>query len=200
MRQGRHPGGFVLPGRLEHQALRQRLETVVGHRGGLPEEQLFYPPDIPDNDGPPWPLSPSHGAWNGIDWRQFDHMSILKRYDWRLIDLLLPRWFFSQDWWMYQHDVRHTGHASGASDICAANVSGLYLHATANVDGPVVTKPSIVDGKIYIGSGKEAGTGGTLYKIDLATGSIEHSLPTSGSAYYSVAGIGGSPAVVGDRV
>ena len=102
---------------------------------------------------------------------------------------------------MYQHDQSHTGHASGASDIAAASVSGLYLHATVDVDGPVVTKPSIVDGKIYIGSGKQGGGGGTLYKIDLSTGSIEHSLATAGTAFYSwVSGIGGSPAVVGDHV
>ena len=64
-----------------------------------------------------------------------------------------------------------------------------------------MTKPSIVDGKVYVGSGKQGGTGGTLYKIDLASGVIERTLATLGTAFYSwISGIGGSPAVVGNRV
>jgi outer membrane protein assembly factor BamB len=77
----------------------------------------------------------------------------------------------------------------------------MYLHAAVTVDGPVISKPCIVDGKVYVGSGKQGGAGGTLYKIDLASGTVEHSVTTSGSAYYTwVSGIGGSPAVVGNRI
>ena len=68
------------------------------------------------------------------------------------------------------------------------------------VAGPVYTKPSVVDGKIYVGS-TETGVGGTLYKIDLYTGVIEGAFATPIlPATYSIRGVGGSPAVVGDRV
>jgi outer membrane protein assembly factor BamB len=199
MGMGGHPRGFLLPGGLKLEQLRKRLQTLEVPPGGLPEEQLFTPPTAPRNGEPPWNTSPNAGPWRGVDWRTLNPLDIWKHS--AIVDHLLPPWLFSQDWWMYQHDIRHTGHASGLSDITASTVSGLYLHSTTAVDGPVITKASIVDGKIYIGSGKWGGSGGTLYKIDLSTGAVEHSLPTSGMAHYSwFSGIGGSPAVVGDRV
>src|SRR5262249_32824252 len=135
-----------------------------------------------------------------IDWRPLTRFEIWKYLDEDIVAVLLP-WLFSQNWWMYQHDPRHTGHNSGASDIQSTNVCHMYRHRTGTVDGPVVTKPSIVDGKVYVGSGKSGGTGGTLYKIDLYTGAVDHTLPTTGSAFYSwVSGIGGSPAIASNRV
>jgi outer membrane protein assembly factor BamB len=70
------------------------------------------------------------------------------------------------------------------------------------VDGTVFSKPSIVDGKIYVGSGRAPNetAGGTLHKIDLATGNVEGTFATSGFAFYPWQGIGGSPSVVGGRV
>jgi outer membrane protein assembly factor BamB len=200
MGPGRHPLGFRLPGGVNLAELRKRVERLQVPPGGLPEEQLFYPPEIPRNGEPPWDTPPDAGPWRGVDWRGFDHLSIWKDLRHEFFDHVLPPWLFSQDWWMYQHDERHTGHASGLTDISATTVSGLYLHKTVAVDGPVVSKPSIVDAKVYVGSGKSGGSGGTLYKIDLYTGTIEHALATSGMAHYGIAGIGGSPAVVGDRV
>jgi hypothetical protein len=200
MGPGRHPLGFRLPGGVEFEELRKRIERLKVPPGGLPEEQLFYQPDIPRNSEPPWNISPDTGPWMGVDWRSYHHLSVWKKLRPDLLDFVLPPWLFSQDWWMYQHDERHTGHASGLSDISAATVPNLYLHKTVDVDGPVVSKPSIVDGKVYIGSGKSGGAGGTLYKIDLYTGTKEHALTTSGMAHYGIAGIGGSPAVVGNSV
>jgi len=199
MGTGGHPLGFVLPGRADLDGLRKRLKSLTTPRG-LPEEELFRQPEPPRNGEPPWDLPPRASPWSGVDWRTLAHLTVWDHARTGYLDHILP-WLFSNDWWMYQHDIQHSGHASGLSDIRATTVGGLYLHATVAVDGPVVTKPAVVDGKIYIGSGKAGGVGGTLYKIDLASGMIEHSVPTSGSAFYSwVSGIGGSPAVVGDRV
>jgi outer membrane protein assembly factor BamB len=201
MGTGGHPGGFLLPGGLTFEEFRKRrLERLVVPQGGLPEEALFFPPHIPRNGEPPWDSPGGREPWRGVDWRTLDHLKVW-RLDPSIVYWLLPPWLFSRDWWMHQHDVRHTGHASGASDITGSTVSNLYLHATASVDGPIVTKPSIVGGKVYFGSGKDGGVGGTLYRIDLATGAIENSLTTTGTAFYSwVSGIGGSPAVVGNRI
>jgi len=200
MDTGGHPRGFLFPGGTTFAAFRRRLERLKPPPGGLPEEHLFFPPILPRNGEPPWDR-PSERPWTGVDWRTFDHLPIWKHFPHGPFHPHLPPWLFNHDWWMYQHDLQHSGHASGLSDIREATVHNLYLHATVSVDGPVVTKPSIVDGKVYVGSGKQGGTGGTLYRIDLASGALENSLTTSGTAFYSwVSGIGGSPAVVGNRV
>lgn len=200
MREGGHPRAFRLPHNATLKEFRERLLRLKTPRGGLPEEQLFYPPDIPRNGQPPWDTPPQRIPWDGIDWRPLTRFEIWKYLDEDLLAVLLP-WLFSKNWWMYQHDQRHTGHNSGTSDIESTNVSHMYLHRTVTVDGPVVTKPSIVDGKVYVGSGKSGGTGGTLHKINLYTGAVELTLPTTGSAFYSwVSGIGGSPAIAYNRV
>jgi outer membrane protein assembly factor BamB len=139
-------------------------------------------------------------TWDGLDARQWDR---LRRFDLLKVLEFYP-WFQSNDWWMYQHDVAHSGRASGWSDIRAANAGNLVEHRKVAVDGPIITKPAIVDGTVYVGSGKTGGgNGGTLYKIDLYTGTVEGRYPTSGHghAFYTwYEGIGGSPAVVGNRV
>jgi outer membrane protein assembly factor BamB len=57
-----------------------------------------------------------------------------------------------------------------------------------------------VYGRIYVGSSDAAATGGTTYRIELATGTVEHtySVPTHFPAYSQ--GIGASPAVVNGKV
>lgn len=197
-RQGHHVAPFPLPHDQPLEAFRDRLKRVVDRAlpGGLPEEELFYPPDpVPDTDAP-WHQSGGLRAGDGIDWRQAYQLQIWEYID---IGIYLP-YLFSPDWWMYQHDVRHTGAASGLSGIRRTSVNRMELDSTVPVDGPVLTKPAIVDGKVYVGSGKTGATGGTLFKIDLSTGAVEGRFPTSGSAFYSYRGIGGSPAVVGGRV
>lgn len=188
----RHP----LPGGRSLEELGKQLEAAGLDIRPLPEEALFFPPGEPSPGQPPWDLAEGYEDWVGID------VDELTRH--RLpIDpgRLLPPWVLSKNWWMYQHDVRHTGHASGGSGIDRANVSRLKLVGTLPVDGPIVTKAAIVDGKVYVGSGRQAGSGGTLYKFNLHTGAKEGEFPTSGLAFYTwVSGIGGSPAVVGGRV
>ncbi|HEY3036495.1 MAG TPA: PQQ-binding-like beta-propeller repeat protein, partial [Streptosporangiaceae bacterium] len=163
---------------------------------GFPEEELFFAPDILDDPEPPWPLPlPRPAPWP----------LPLPRWPWPPpwpIPWPPPWlcWFLSRDWRMYHHDDRHSGHASGCSAITSTSVGGMTLRLSVPVDGPVITIPTIVQGKIYVGSSDAAGAGGTLYKIDLATGTVEHtfSVPQRFPAYSQ--GIGGSPAVVGGRV
>ena len=163
MREGGHPRAFRLPHNATLKEFRERLLRLKTPPGGLPEEHLFYPPDIPRNGQPPWDTPPQRIPRDGIDWRPLTRFEIWKYLDEDLLAVLLP-WLFSKNWWMYQHDQRHTGHNSGASDIHSTNVCHMYLHKTVTVDGPVVTKPSIVDGKVYVGSGKSGQQRGTLHK------------------------------------
>ncbi len=196
LREGGHLLPFPLPKNNSINEFRERVRNLKMHSNGLPEEQLFYPPEILVTDEPPWPLASSI-PWNGLaDWREIDRLKIWQSFD---ISISIP-WLFSSNWWMYQHDVRHTGSASGFSNIRSTSVSRMYLSRVVAVDGPVITKPSIVDGKVYIGSGKLGGSGGTLYKIDLLTGAIENSFATSGLHFYPFGGIGGSPAVTNNRI
>lgn len=198
--QGGHVAAFSLPQDATREEFRERISSLEIPPGGLPEEALFYSPDTLRNSEPPWPLSPEQQPWNGIDPRSLRSLEISQFIDHSILEILI-RWLSSPNWSMYQHDVRHTGQASGWSGITSTNVHTMIQQSRVSVDGPVISKPSIVDGKIYVGSGKiGSGSGGTLYKIDLATGNVEGTFATSGTAYYPFHGIGGSPAVVGGRV
>ena len=196
---GGHFVSFPLPHDDTLQNFRQRIKALETRRQGLPEEQLLYPPDLVRNGEPPWARGREFAWWDGIDHKYIDRLDPFIKIKIKICQII--PWICSKDWWMYQHDEHHTGHASGASDIRSTNVGTLIRQSIVPVDGPVVTKPSIVGGKVYVGSGRQYGGGGTLYKIDLATGVKEGELSTTGFAYYSwVSGIGGSPAVVGNRV
>jgi outer membrane protein assembly factor BamB len=198
--QGMHFLSFHLPKGLNLQEFRKDVLTrLKTPHGGLPEENLFYPPEMARDGQPLWPLPQGEQPWNGVDWRQLQKLAIWKYAD---IGGSLG-WLLSKNWWMYQHDQRHTGHASGLSDIMSANnlQANLFLQSVVTLDGPIFTKPSIVNGKVYVGSSKNrGGPGGTLHKISLATGIIDGRFPTSGNAYYGIEGIGGSPAIVGGKV
>lgn len=196
------PGGHIMPFPLPRDAtleeFRGRLRELEPGLEGLPEAALFNPPEAAQFRDTPWPVRP--GGPRPEEWIP---QATLEKWELlgRIRDLDWFRPFISQDWWMYQHDVRHTGHASGLSNLSSTTVGSLAQLPAVPVDGPVITKPSIVAGKIYVGSGKSGGTGSTLYKIDLATGHIDGKFPTTGMAYYSwYQGIGGSPAVVNGRV
>ena len=204
LRQGGHVAAFPLPRDATLEEFKERLGELEAPFEGLPEEVLYYPPDALRGSEVPWPLPPERQSWNGIDSRSAEFLRGLSV--WRFVDPhpldVLIRWLFSRDWWMYQHNVRHTGQASGWSDIRSTNAHTMVQQSRVSLDGPVITKPSIVGGKIYVGTGRwRGGPGGTLYKIDLATGAVEGRFGTSGIAYYRwYQGIGGSPAVVGGRV
>jgi hypothetical protein len=189
-------GGFVegvaLPDDLSPTELRDRLRELDTPPGGLPEESLFYPPEIPGADLP---------AMGGLE-STFLNGDVLRKIEalelWKWVDLhwWWP-WLFSHDWWMYQANERHSGHAMGWSDIRSTNVNCMHLLPPTPVAGPVYTKPAIVDGKIYVGSIETGATGGTLYKIDLYTGHVDGRYETPIlPATYGIRGVGGSPAVV----
>ena len=133
MDTGGHPRGFS-PGGQTFGEILSRVKQLEVPRGGLPEEQLFFPPYAPRNSEPPWDR-PGDSPWNGVDWRTLDHLSIWKHFPHGSFHPHLPPWLFDQDWWMYQHDTRHTGHASGLSDIRESTVHNMYLHATVAVTG-----------------------------------------------------------------
>lgn len=200
--QGGHVKAFRLPGGTDPEAFREKLQSLRVPDDGLPEEALFFPPEPATTTVPPWPLSPDRADWDGVD---LDRVGLFDSLIDRLRDLSWLRpypwpWLRSKNWWMHQHDQRHTGHASGPSDIDRTTVNRMVVHRTLAVDGPIISKPAIVDGSIYVGSGRDGGPGGILYKFDLASGTKEGEFPTSGFAYYSPNGIGGTPAVVGGRV
>lgn len=197
--RGGHFEAFPLPGDATLEQFRKRLEELSPDPDGLPEEALLSPPEAMLDPDLPWPVRPGVPPPD----RWIDPL-VLKRFDRPLFDRFrhwFP-WFWAHDWWMHQHDRRHSGHASGWSPIRSTSVHRLVLQSTVPVDGPVITKPAIVDGKVFVGSGKYAGgPGGTMYKINLFNGAKEGEFPAPGFAFYSwYQGVGGSPAVVGDKV
>jgi outer membrane protein assembly factor BamB len=197
LRQGGHLAAFPLPHDESIEDFRKRLSDLRTPPDGLPEEELFYPPDTVRNGQPPWALSPAAMPWRGVEGAEIEQLKIAQLID---ISILWP-WFFSQDWWMYQHDAQHTGHASGLSDIRSTNVATMVEQPPITISGTIVSKPSIVDGKIYIGTSKiGGGPGGILYKFNLATGVKEGEFPTTGSSFYPYGGIGGSPTIVNRKV
>lgn len=199
--KGGHPLPFPLPHDMGFEELRRRIDSLDVSRDGLPEEELFRDPIHYRDDIPPWAPSPEYRQWNGIDLHNVEKLDLWDHLDKQRLELAVSiKWLFSKDWWMHQHDRQHTGGASGASNINATSAHRMKKIAQVALDGSVYTKPAIVDGKVYIGSGKSGATGGTLYRIDLATGTVEATFATSGTAFYPYKGIGGSPAVVGNRV
>jgi outer membrane protein assembly factor BamB len=195
---------FPLPRGVTLETFKERLRNLETPLNGLPEENLFSLPEALEEPEPPWPLPfPQH---------------------WPVpipIPLPLPKpfppfpfpppwwcWLQSRDWPMYHHDVRHSGHASGCSNITSTTVGSMYLRATVPVDGEVITIPSIAHGHIYVGTGNSTNatgaSGGTLYKIDLSSGTVDASFtfstPPGGGSEQGYAGVGSSPAIYYGKV
>jgi outer membrane protein assembly factor BamB len=195
-----------LPGGVTLKEFRKRFANLDTLPGGLPEETLFFRPGPDPLPEPPWPIPfPQPEKWPGIDPGILDWLRIRKHLLWP------PRWlcwFFSRNWWTYHHDAQLTGVASGCSGIRRTTVSGLTLQSSIALDGPVISIPSVVHGKIYVGTGNSStaasGSGGTLYKIDLSSGTIDATFtfntPVGQGSRQGYAGIGSSPAVTGGRV
>jgi outer membrane protein assembly factor BamB len=192
-RTGMHIAGFALPRDATLDEFRKRVATLEPHVDGLPELDLFHPPDEPRGDEPLWERPADAPIWSGLQPVQLSWL----RLQW-LLELL--KWLFNRDWWMYHADERHTGRAKGWSDIRSTNVHQMRLVRKVPVDGPVFTIPSIVGGKVYVGTSKWGGTGGSLFKIDAATGNVDGQFTTSGISFYGINGIGGSPAIVDGKV
>jgi len=203
IRRGGYIDAFPLPEDVSLEVLRERLSKLRPALG-FPEEQLFYPPELDDFE-PPWPIPPLPWPrpvpWPvGGPWRWPPYP-----WPWPPFPWPWPRpwppicWFWSRNWWMYQHDAQHTGHASGCSNLRTTTVGMLQPLQPVGLSGTVYTVPVVVDGKVYVGTGSEPGSIGTLYKIDLATRNIDGHWDTpAGSGYYP--GIGGSPAVVAGKI
>jgi outer membrane protein assembly factor BamB len=224
--RGGAPEPFPLPGDIGFQELQQRLAALEIPPAGLPEEQLFFPPESPNDAEPPWlilpprplprplplpaPGEPLPAPWPPVSLGLPDDPL---RLDERLLQCFEPftgrtvpatlGWLFPRDWWMHHADAAHLGAARGSA-ICRTNVGTLSPHVIpVKLDGPIVSMPSIVAGKVYVGSStRSGGIGGTLYRIALAGGIIEASFSFSGDGarHAPHAGVASSPAVIGGKV
>ena len=198
--RGGHPLPFPLPNGVTPNEFQERLAQLDVPAAGLPEEALFFTPEMSLERDVVWPLSPSSvPLWERVDLQRFKDLS--------LRDAILEgigRWLISPNWWMYHHDEEHGGRASGSSDIRKTTVGSMVLRHTVPLPdgGSIVTIPSIVNDKIYVGTYRRSGATGNegLYRINLNTGAVEDHFPVPlrGSTYAD--GIGGSPAVVNGRV
>lgn len=197
--EGFHVAGMVLPGGATVAQLKERIATLQVPVQGMPEEQLFWGPE---QQAKGFPLHVSVENNSAVAAKL---AGILKPIPWPWWPPFpFPIcWLFSQDWPMYHHDQEHSGHASGCSGLSSTTVQHLVLKKTVAVPegGTFVTIPTIVGGKIYIGTSQLGSptAGGYLYKIDIATGVIELTFAVPPlSAYFT--GIGCSPAVVNGKV
>lgn len=218
-----------LPAGLSPDDFTKRLDAIEPLAGGFPEEALFFSPQhVTDagDGGMPWPFEERRRP----DELDLDDPFRPKRPDppeptgallldrLRLHDYIhrlnLIPWpypifcrLFSRNWWTYHHDVRLSGVAT-CSSINSTTVGGLAKKFDPLLDGPIISIPSVVNGKVYVGTGNSStavgSSGGTLYRIDLATGTIEKTFTfntASGEgSRQGYAGIGSSPAVTGGRV
>lgn len=196
--EGFHVTGLVLPGGASVAQLRERIASLQVPVDGLPEERLFHGPDHAAVEVP---------LYSHLEYGSIEHSKIASllnpKWPWYWPFHFPFCWLFSRNWPMYHHDHDHSGDASGCSGLTSTTVQHLALKKAVAVPegGTFVTIPTIVDGKVYIGTSQVAGVnGGYLYKIDLATGNIDlkFGVPGSRSSYFP--GIGGSPAVVHGRV
>ena len=206
IRRGR--GGYIQAFPLPHNAslaeFKERLAKLETPPGELPEEALFYRPGVPQARG----TLPLHNAasLHVIDQQVLDKLPVRNKMAQPkaqavpapLADLSCP------DWWMYHHDAQHSGQASGSSNLTTTTVGTLQLRSTIPLDGSVITIPSVVQGKIYVGTSDIDAPGGgrTLYKIDLTSGTVDQtfSTPMGPAANTYAQGIGGSPAIVNGKV
>jgi outer membrane protein assembly factor BamB len=203
--RGGHLLPFPLPRNDSIKAFKERLSGLKpSPLYGLPEEVLFNIPEKFTDEKVPWalPLRPHPDDWPQIEENVLERMKIWKSNVQRTDPIQIPAWLLSRNWWMYHHDTRHTGHASGFSSITSTSVGSMILNPPAPipVDGTIVTIPSIVNGKIYVGTYNAPVVGGTLYKINLYTGAIEATFSVTQRSPAYAQGIGGSPAVVNGRV
>src|ERR1700709_843 len=111
-------------------------------------------------------------------------------------------------WWMYHGDPAHTGFVGSGSAINAAALSGGkfgVLH-TLNVGGSILSVPAVSDGFIFVGLANSRDfvgeMGGTLLKIDLASGQTVKKFPwtieLNERDTHGFCGMGSTPAIVAD--
>lgn len=191
----RHLEPFMLPGGATLEAFRRHLTRLQTPPNGLPEETLTGM-GATSPHGPPWPADPDTlREWPKLRDSLRARLLPLPWFPWPPFC-----WLWSEDWWMYHANAEHTGHASGCSGISSGTISHLHLHKRVGVSGAIITIPTIVAGKAYVGT-MTGGAGGNLYRIDLASGTIEKTfpVPSNGGGVWQ-SGVCSSPAVVNDRV
>ena len=196
---------FPLPKDVDLKEFKAQLNNLDIGLGELPEEHLFYSMPNPRDWEPRWPI---------LSFDRRIPIDVLGRKEPDPIFFPSPYqlqylcWFQSPDWTTYHHDEGLSGVATGCSRITSATVGRMMLYRDILLDGPIIGVPSIVRGKIYVGTANsisaEGGMGGTLYKIDLGNGNIENEFtfntPFGQGSRQGYAGIGSSPAVIGGRV
>ena len=185
----------LLPGGVrEFRNLRATVQKLDPNPEGLPEEQLFFPPD--GRTPLPWPPQPEppHGSPIAAD--LFEPLGPVLRE--------VPFIFCvigATDWPMFMHDAQHTGRAS-CSGIDSSTVTKLQERYKVSVNGQVNSQPAIVGGRVYVGTMNASGNGigGVLYKVNIATGVIEGSFSVDDGPARQGRGIGCTPAVVSGKV
>lgn len=216
---------FPLPGGIRFEELVKRLKEVKPLAGGFPEEALFFSPQLVIDRALPIeselsPLEPElpgrPSLRSNLPFELDSEPPWLSRltlrdylYKFDLIPFPFPLfcWFFRRNWWTYHHDARLTGVAT-CSSINSTTVGGLTKKFDPLLDGPIISIPSVVFGKVYVGTGNSStaasGSGGTLYKINVATGVTEATFTFNTAvgegSRQGFAGIGSSPAVTGGKV
>jgi glucose dehydrogenase len=114
----------------------------------------------------------------------------------------------STGWWMYHGDPAHTGYVGSGSKINAAALTGGQfgvLH-TLNIGGPILSVPAVSDGFVFVGlanSRDQIGElGGSLLKIDLATGAtaakFKWQIDVTERDAHGFCGMGSTPTIIGD--
>lgn len=187
--RGGYLGPFALPGDLSLEQLRHRITKLEIKESGLPEESLFFDPEWGRDLEPEWRDDFGDGDEDGwVHWpRHWKHHPFCRSH--------------KRNWPMYHHDQYHSGQASGCSRLSSTTVSGLMPCTPVALPGSSWSVPTVVDGKAYVGLIDGPMGGGRLIRVDLSTGAIDPQFfdtPSRPGAYAQ--GIGGSPAVHGDRV
>lgn len=222
--------GAIEPGhaRVRGGDLKGQIGRLKVGPAGLPEEQLFFDPSgvrppmewapagwplplpwpepLPPRPIPlPWPIPwPLFDPRPWYPYRKFFGCAWFPWW-WRCWRFC---WIWPRDWWMYHHDEAHSGVASGCSSITSASVGGLIRRTALPLAGKVHSMPCVVGGKVFIGTATSslaaAGSGGTVYRIDLATGAVEATFtintPPGTGSRQGDPGVGSSVAVSGGRV
>jgi len=200
---GGHPLAFPLPKGVSFRDLKDRIVKLETPKNGLPEEALFYSPERSKIHEHIWPLHPRFNKYLPLPkLLNIRLMASHMNRPGRTSTLSAPtRLLESKDWWMYHGDPQHTGQAAGSSNISSTSIQKLTLFHSIHLDDPVISIPSVVQGKIYVGTSGR----GKLYKIDLVTGRIDDTFPKEGEiddidriGYYK--GVGGSPAIYNGRI
>lgn len=194
---GGRPLSFSLPKGASLEEFKNRLSQLESPQEGLPEENLFFKPEVVTEFKSLWTMHPkfenhlpplainlqppanmmnssisnprSQGA-NGPQGPDARGAASPQISTTNPLVVPIPS-DGSDNWWMYHGNPQHTGEYSRNSNIRTTTVSALKLRPLAiHVDGPILSIPCVVDNKIYVGS---TGIASKLYKIDIKSGDVQ---------------------------